>query len=147
MRTHRWEGQHPLVVLGPVVLTLLAGVGVLETRTRADWDRPVVRYALGAAGALVAGSGVNTAVQTVIALSKTGPTPAVLVTAVFVVVPLVCGGWVLRVALQDSFALGRRRRVGLVVSGVAALATWAGFIVGPAVVLVVAVVPRGLLET
>jgi hypothetical protein len=79
--------------------------------------------------------------QMALALSATGPTAGALLTAAFVVVPALCGGWVLWLALGDGLGLDLRTRLGLVVAALLSLATWAGFVVAPAVVLVVAAMP------
>ncbi|HKJ60348.1 MAG TPA: hypothetical protein VKA37_14045, partial [Halobacteriales archaeon] len=142
---HRWEGQHPIVVFGPLLLTLLGGVGVLYTGWRDRRGPGLVRYGLGVAGLVILGSGVNTAVQMGLALWRTGPTPGALVTAAFVVVPVVAGGWAVWLATRGDATFPLRTRVGLAIAGVAALATWAGFLLGPVVLLAVAVAPRGFL--
>lgn len=146
VRTHLWEGQHPLVVFGPMLGTLLAGFGLLRSRqpdTR-NWKQTLARYSLGAGALLILGTGVSTLVQTGVALEKSGFTLAVLVTAIYIFVPLVAGGAVFRSALRAPFSLSTRTRVGLAVAGLASLATWAGFLVGPGLLLVAALVPRGL---
>lgn len=143
VRIHQWEGQHPLLVAGPWLLVLVGGAALVRSRRREDWQLTPVRYALVGAALLILGTGASTLLQTGIALAATGPTPGVLVTVVFVVVPLAAGGWVLRFALGDAFALDSGARVGLAVAGAASLATWAGFLVGPAVLLLAAVAPTG----
>lgn len=136
-----WEGQHPLVVAGPWLVALLGVAALLRNRWTDRWERPLGRVGLAGASALLVGTGVATAVQMGLSLARTGPTAGAVVTGVFVVVPLVCGVWALRVALRDQLVVGPRTRVGLALAGVASLATWGGFVVGPAVLLVVAVLP------
>ena len=141
IEVHLWEGQSPLVVVGPVLLTVVAGLGAVRRRWQESWDHKQLRATLSGAGLLVLGSGVNTAVQTSVALGRTGPTAGVLVTTAFIVVPLVGGSWVVAGALGPTCPLTPRRRLGLALTGVAALLTWAGFIVGPLVLIGVAGVP------
>lgn len=143
---HLWEGQHPLVVVGPFVATVLGGVAVGWRRQAERRSTPVVRYALAAGGLLILGTAVGTVVQIGIALSKTGPTAGAVVTAIYVVVPLVCGGWALRVAVREKDAPSTLTRVGLVAAAVMSLLTWAGYIVGPLLVLAVALLPARLVE-
>ncbi|MFC7018350.1 MULTISPECIES: hypothetical protein [Haloarcula] len=137
---HLWEGQHPLVVVGPFVATVLGGVVVGWRRRAATPSRPVARYALGLGALLILGTTAGTLVQTGIALSKTGPTAGAVVTAVFVVVPLVCGTWALRVAVGTG-PLTTLARAGLAGAAVLSVLTWAGYLVGPALLLAAAVVP------
>lgn len=146
VRTHLWAGQHPLVAVGPVFLTVFVGLGALWRRQPDAVVSSPARLLLVVAGLLILGSGVNTLVQMGVALSATGLTPAALVTAAFVVIPVAIGGWVVRRALRDENLLTVWTRAGLVVAGGLALATWAGFIVAPVVVLGAAVAPTRLLS-
>ncbi|KAB1191238.1 MULTISPECIES: hypothetical protein [Haloferax] len=141
VRTHLWEGQNLFVAVGPLFLVVLGGLGFLRARWERAWTNAPVRVLLAVAGLVIVGSGVNTLAQMVLAVLRTGPTSAVLVTAAFVVVPLLCGGWVLWLALRDEPTLTMGTRVGLLVSGTLALLTWAGFIVGTVILVAVAVTP------
>jgi hypothetical protein len=147
VRTHVWAGQHPLVAVGPFFLTLLVGGAVVGRRRREARSWSLERLVIFGAGLTVLGSGANTAVQMGLALARTGPTAGALVTAVFVVVPVACGGWALWLARRRAGGFTIRTRVGLAVAGLAALATWAGFLVGPALLLAVALVPRRWVPT
>ncbi|SEP03784.1 hypothetical protein SAMN04487948_111115 [Halogranum amylolyticum] len=146
VRIHLWEGQHPLVVAGPWLVTLLGGAALLRVRRRDDRARSIIRYGLIGAGSLILGTGLSALVQIGIALFSVGLTAGMLVTAIFIVVPAVCGAWVLRCALRDDLVLGFRTRSGLAVAGAVSLVTWAGFIVGPAVLLLATVVPTRWIE-
>lgn len=147
VRIHLWEGQHPLVVLGPYLLTVLAGIGVLRGRWRNDWNREWIRVVLAGGGLLLVGTGVSTMLQMGLALAQTGLTYGALVTAVFIVIPLIGGTWAIRLGLQSECRLTTRRRIGLAVTGVLTLLTWAGFILGPVLLLGVAVLPTRLCRT
>ena len=146
LRIHIWEGQHPLLVVGPILLTVLAGLGLFRRRWHGEWETTPLRVSLGTAGVLIAGTGANTAVQMGIALAKTGATPAALVTAVFVAVSFVAGVWVIRLALKPDCILTTQRRIGLATTGVFTLLVWAGFILGPAVLIGLAVIPSWVLK-
>ena len=146
VRIHLWEGQHPLVVASPWLVTLVGTGVLLRVRRHDGWTRPVVRYGLTGAAALVLGTALSALVQMGIALSSIGPTAGMLLTAAFAAVPAVCGGWVLRFALRDDPVLWFRTRICLAVAGAASLVTWAGLIVGPAVILLIALVPTRWIE-
>jgi len=146
VRIHLWEGQHPLVVTGPWLVALLGGAALLRARRRDGGRRPIIRYGLIGGGAVVVGTALSTLVQMAVALFSTGPVASMLLTLVFVAVPAVCGTWVLRVALREDLVLGFRTRIGLAVTGAASLVTWAGLIVGPAVLLLIAVLPTRWIE-
>lgn len=142
---HRWEGQGPVLLYGPWLLTLLVGLGAVRSRLRGDGGQNLARYVIAGAGLLVLGSGVNTVAQMTYSLSRTGLTAGALVTAVFVLVPVACGVGVLWWVLRRDVALTPLTRVGLVAAGLAGLAAWAGFVVGPAVLVAAAVSPARLL--
>ncbi|WP_255195323.1 hypothetical protein [Halorarius litoreus] len=140
VRVHLWEGQSPAVVFGPLVAVL--GIGIALGRSRLPSARPAsISAALGLAGLLYVGTAAGTALQTVIAVSRSGLTAGVLVTAVFVVVPLLLGAWLLRRA-QAPAQLTTRSRLAALVVGVVGLATWAGLLVGPALLFAVAIAPK-----
>ena len=143
---HLWEGQHPLVVVGPFAATVLGGITVGWRRREANRSTPVGWYLLGAGALLILGTTAGTLVQIGIALSKTGPTAGAVVTAAFVVVPLICAGWAFRVAGRDEAVLPTLTRVGLGVAAGLSLLTWAGYVVGPALLLAVALLPGRFVE-
>jgi len=146
VRVHRWAGQPWWLVLGPTALTLIAGLGWALSRRPEEANLPLVRGGLLAAGLLVLGSALGTALQLGLALARTGPTPLALVTLGYVATGLVAGWWVVWVARRVPLGLTWRSRVGLGLAAVAALVVWAGFVVGPAAALVVAVTPNRWLE-
>ena len=140
VRVHLWEGQHPAVVFGPLAAVL--GVGVVLGRSRLPSSRPPsISAALGLAGLLYVGTAAGTALQTLIAVSRAGVSAGVLVTMVFVLVPLLLGLWLLRRAVASGELTARSRLAALVV-GVVGFATWAGLLVGPALLLAVAIAPK-----
>jgi hypothetical protein len=63
-----------------------------------------------------------------------------LLTLIFAIIPLVFGVLTVRLALQDK-PVTLRRRIYLVVLGVAALFIWTGYIVGPALAIAASVMP------
>lgn len=141
VRVHLWAGQSPLLVFGPLVGVL--GAGVVAGRRRLSETGPIsVAAALGVAGLLYVGTAVGTAVQMAVALSRSGPTAGALVTAVFVLLPLVLGAWLLRRSTTGPFVVTRGTRLALLVVGVLGFASWAGLLVGPALVLAAAVTPE-----
>ncbi len=145
VRTHLWEGQSILVAIGPFLLTVFGGGGLLLSRWRSPSGQTAIRVLVGVAGLVILGSGVNTVVQMGIALSRTGSTSAALVTAAFVVLPVVCGLWIVRFSLSNELAFPPSVRGGLAIAGVVSLLTWGGFIVAPVVVLVLSLTPGRLL--
>lgn len=97
--------------------------------------------ALGVASGLYAATGVAVAVQTGIAVSIVGVTSSLLVTVPFVVVPLGLASYLLACA-TDGASHGRLRRGLLVGASLLGALTWAGFVLGPLLVLVAALLPE-----
>ncbi|MFB6284177.1 MAG: hypothetical protein ABEK59_09650 [Halobacteria archaeon] len=152
VQTHIWEGQSIFLAIGGFLFTVFVGEYVIwrrlwrqnrETRSKTFL---LTRLLVSFSGLLILGSGVNKVVQMVVSLTETGWTSAALVTLIFVLVPLVCAGWVLRESLQDELPKGIWGRVGFAVCGLLSLATWAGFVLGPVLLLAASVAPKGLLE-
>lgn len=147
-RIHLWEGQSPALVLGPGLLVLLGGLGVLARRLSGP---NLTGHALvGVAALLFLAEAAGTIVQIGVALSKSGPTLGALLTVVFVVVPAGIGAWLLRRALDDEFgtagiddgpAPSLRTRAILAGAGTLGLLTWGGILVGPALAILAAVLP------
>jgi hypothetical protein len=73
-----------------------------------------------------------------LALSRSGPVPAGIVTLVLVLVPFASGWWAVAAATSGP---DRKRRLGYGLAAVLALVTWAGFVVAPLALLVVALAP------
>lgn len=161
VRAHLWENQHPLLVFGPWLVTFVLG-GAFVTSRRGEWgwsdsrqhDRTgilhrehVARLVLSGGALLVLATAAGTTLQMVRALSKTGPALGAIVTGIFVAVPVVCGGWALQVAIREPLVLSARTRLGLVVAAATSLLTWAGFIVGPAMLGGVALLAPWLTES
>jgi hypothetical protein len=142
VRVRLWTGQHPAVVAAPWVATAVGALVLALARRRpVPGDRRLLRAGLGVAGVLVLGTAASTLAWTVVALTATGPAAGALVTALLVAVPAVCGGWTVRLALRPDPVTAVATRVGLVVAAAASLATWAGFVVGPAAMLLAAAAP------
>lgn len=141
VRVHLWEGQSPLLVFGPLVAVLAAGLFAGRNHLPATGPTSIAA-AVGVAGLLYVGTAVGTLLQMGLALSRSGLTAGALVTAVFVVVPLLAGGWLLARATAEPFAVSTRTRLALLAVGVVGLLTWAGLVLGPVLALAAAVTPK-----
>ncbi|WP_067050272.1 hypothetical protein [Methanofollis ethanolicus] len=128
---HLWEGQPLILVIAPLALTLLAGIGVLARRGGRCRTLPGQAGLLAFMAALLfIGGGAMTLLQMGIALSKTGYDPSALLTLAFALVPVLLGLLTLHLGLERETA-GRARGVAMVGIGVAGLVFWAGLIAGP----------------
>jgi len=140
-RIYRWEGDGPLVVFGPSLLVLTAGLVAVRRRLDA-FDAGPARWALAVAGLGCVATAANVLVQTGLALAATGVTVAVVVPLIFVLLPATLGGAAAVRATDPAFAMERRDRAFLAVAGLLSLGTWAGFVVAPAALLAGAAAPR-----
>jgi hypothetical protein len=142
VRIHLWEGQSPLVVFGPGLLALAGAAAWLRRRWPAtaagSWRR---RLTAGAALLVLAAAG-NLAVQLGRAVFLAGLAPSALLPVVLVGVQVALGGWFLHRAGTGRGPLEGGTRVGLAAAGGLGLLVWAGYVLGPALAIVAAVVPR-----
>jgi hypothetical protein len=138
-RIHLWEGQSTGLVFGPGFLVLLGGLVVLGRGV--SGAQLTIRTLLGLAALLFVAGAVSTAVQTAIAVSRAGFDGGAVLTATFVLIPGAIGVWLLRLALDDGLPTTRRAKVGVFVAGAIGLLTWGGYVLGPVVAMVVAVLP------
>lgn len=142
VRIHLWEGQSPLVVLGPGLLVLAGAAAWLRRRWPAiagvSWRR---RVTAGAALLVLAAAG-NVAVQLGRAVYLAGFGPVALLPLVLVGVQVAIGGWLLHRAGSGSGPLDGATRAGLAAAGGLGLLVWAGYVLGPALAIVAAALPR-----
>jgi hypothetical protein len=145
---YQWEGQSLAMVLAPPAAVFLVGLAAMATLSRGRL-RPVdVLWVLAtAAGLLMIASGASLLYQMLWSLSQTGAEASAVVTVIFALVALGLGFAALRIAHRERTpgALPARSRLWLAVIGALALAAWAGWIVGPAIAILAAVLPAGVL--
>ena len=151
-RIHEWEGQPAWFVYGPILLGALATLGAFAwwttdgsedgaRSTAGDGGTRTPRsIVLAVASALYGGGVAGVAVQTAVATSVAGLTAGVLVTLAFVAIPALLGWYLLGRAIDDREP-SRARRGALLAVALLGVGTWAGFVVGPALVVLAAFLP------
>ncbi|WP_298666084.1 hypothetical protein [uncultured Methanofollis sp.] len=128
---HLWEGQPLILVLAPLALTFLAGIGVLARRGGRCRPLPGQAGLLAVIAALLfIGGGAMTLLQMGIALSKTGYDPSAFLTLAFALVPVLLGLLTFYLGLGREKA-GRVWGAAMIGIGIAGLLFWAGLIAGP----------------
>lgn len=141
-RIHDWEGQPAALVYGPFLVGVLATAAVAHRRIDDGLTGNDARTAaLVAAAALYVASTLGVVVQTVVAVSVAGVGGGVLVTLAFVGIPAALA-WLLLGSATDGAPITRRRRAAVLAAAALGVATWAGFVVGPALAAVAAVLPE-----
>lgn len=88
------------------------------------------------AGLLFIGTGVTVLSQMSIALTRVPLGPEVVITLLFVSIPSLLGIGVIKLALKAEGKIGFRNRVYLFCLGLLAFFMWAGFVVGPVLVII-----------
>jgi hypothetical protein len=140
---HVWEGQSPFVVLAPcIALVLLGGALLLWQQRRRGIHRSLFSWCAILAGLLYLGGASITFTQMVRALSQTGFSPSCVVTLIFAAIPIALGVWALRAGFSAERPLTVSRRASMAVIGMFGLLFWAGFIIGPVIAFIAAVVPE-----
>ena len=149
-QVHLWEGQNPLVVLAPLILVVIVGLGILVMRrdTRASLRSPFTL--LGTlAGLIFIGTGAYNFAQMLLAIARSSLESEATITLILVLVPIILGVLALRIALRRRAETGIGPRVAIFALGIIALLGWTGLYVGPALALLASIMPvyRSVLPT
>ena len=144
---YSWEGQNQFIIFLPMILVLVVGGVILYWRRRQGKNPNGISKWLAAVGGLAfLGSALGTIYQMCLALNASGLTVEAVITLTVAAISIVLGFITLRYALRNKPDLTIPRRVGLIISGVIALFLWSGFYLGPALVIVSALMPRSTAE-
>ena len=140
--THLWEGQSDIAVVAPFLAVIVFGLVLIARHKHRKGNTPSLPFWLAScAGLFYLGGAAITLVQMGRTLRMTGPSPAVAVTLVFSLIPIVLGLWMLRMARSPALR-SLRNRVFLVLIGALGLVFWAGLVIGPLIAFVAAAVPE-----
>ncbi len=136
---HQWEGQSLLFILAPLMVTLVIGLAVLVLK------RPVtLRTLFGGigvfAGLLYLGSGFMMLTQMILALTTAAADLSVVLTAVFILIPILLAMAIFRLTINRK-QITYRSRVFVAIIGVLGLFVWAGLIIGPALAILTSLLP------
>ena len=139
-----WEGDGFLLALGPAVLVVLLGLGVVVWRVVATRRKlGLFQWFAVIAGLLYLGTAADVLAQMVQSLLVVGLTGALAVTVVFVVIPIAAGAVILRFGLRETVpSLGARLTLGVL--GLVGFGALAGFVGGPVLAVLAAVLPSEL---
>lgn len=134
---HHWEGQDYLLILLPMILVVFGGL-LLNCYTRkAKFD---VRKTLAFVGTLTyLGSAAIIFTQMIIGLVGATANALALVTPIFILLPALLGYSILRKVRKEELSRWQRGRV--LIYGLVGIAFWAGYIIGPVLVVISALVP------
>jgi hypothetical protein len=142
INTHLWEGQSIIAILAPFFAIIILGLLLIARRERdTRIKKPLFFWLATIAGLCYLGGACIVLVQMVRALMVTGPSAGVIITLIFALIPLLLGIWALRIARSTS-PQSKKDRLSLLIIGLLGLLFWAGFIIGPVITFIAALVPE-----
>ncbi len=136
---HQWEGQSLLFIFAPLIVTIVAGFAVLVLK-RSVTPQTLFGGIGVFAGLLYLGSGFMTLTQMILALTTAAPNLSVILTAIFIMIPIFLAIAIFRLSINRR-QVTSRTRVFVALTGVLGLFAWAGLIVGPILALLTSLLP------
>jgi hypothetical protein len=142
LNVYQWEGQSVVQIFIPMVSVFLLGLlSVFLWKRREFVHMGAAQCFALASGLLFLSTVSNTMIQTVIAISQAGLVAEVLVTLIFITIPLLIGWFAIRMALSTMSPWGIRGRAMLFIIGIFGFMFWGGLILGPIVAMVGSALP------
>jgi hypothetical protein len=140
--THIWNYQTPLSLLAPVLITLLLGFVILYWRVPRLQSRTQLLTWIGiTAGLLFIASGIFIFYQTVLALLQVPANALVTIPIIFGSLPIVLGLLTIRSCLSRGWTQKPWHLLRLIILSALALFLWAGWILGPVLLMLTAILP------
>jgi len=137
---YQWGGQSIAMIFLPVIATLATGLWLLR---RNGWiARTPFEWAGILAGLLFFSSSVMFLFEMVLALTRVSLVPEIMITIVLVILPILLGIAVVRIITNSRKKVTIGKRAFLFIIGILALFFWAGFLLGPALVIGASVMPE-----
>jgi hypothetical protein len=144
IRIHEWEGQSLIEIIAPLLLTLVVGLFILVWKAFIKLN--LFNIIASTAGLLYVGSGLMIFMQMIIAIAGAPFNFAVVLTVIFIAMPLVLGYFLVRKVILLKGELSTKDRVIFVVFGIAGLFTWSGLIIGPGLAIFSGLFPKKMLK-
>ncbi|MFC1487813.1 hypothetical protein ACFLRN_09030 [Thermoproteota archaeon] len=129
---HNWEGQDYLIILLPMIIIVVGGLLINGYFFKLSLDGSQI---LAFAGSLTYfGSGAIVLHQMIIALVGSTYNTLLFMTLIFILLPVLLGFSIIRKATKRDLSIGQEIR--LLLYGLVGLFFWAGYIVGPILVII-----------
>jgi len=136
---HQWEEQSLFLILAPLITTLSAGFVILIWRYK---EKLTVFWVIGSvAGLLYLGTGFMILTQMIIALNGSIFNSLIILTVIFLLIPLLLGFALLRKITRIEEEISMRDRLVWLAIGVLGLFMWAGLFLGPALSILAGLYP------
>ncbi|MHA2178948.1 MAG: hypothetical protein ACXAAK_11420 [Candidatus Thorarchaeota archaeon] len=137
---HQWNGQNLLSILAPMIATLVLGMVLLIRRKDELKELESGVSWIGAVGALLFfGSGVTIFYQIVLA-ALFAVDLQIIISILFGMLPILLGVFTIRLVLTENWQKTRSKQIRLLLLGIIAPFLWAGLLVGPALVILSALI-------
>lgn len=147
-RIYLWEGQQTWAVIAPSIVTFFLAVAMMGAISRRRGGIDIMWCILTFSGALMMASATMLIYQMIYAVSQSDLTDLLAVTVFIAGIGAMLGFVTFKIAYQDRRLTMVRvsTRTWLIVIFIVGLATWAGWVVGPALVALAAVLPGKVLK-
>jgi len=140
--THLWNHQSPVGLVAPVLITLLLGFVLLFWRFPSLRSKEHLLTWTGiSAGLLFIASGVFLFYQMGLALLLVPVNAQIGITLLFATLPIVLGVFAIRGCISSDWRHQPRQLIILFVLSLLALFLWAGWIIGPLLLLITTIIP------
>ena len=140
---HIWEGQNIALILAPLYLTIIIGFGIIlwgnknEKKPKSNIYRLVLMFA----AFLFIGSGFIILMQMIIAILFSNANSSIIVTLIFVLIPVIFGYLLLKTSIKLNNKLNLNERLKIFLLGLFGLIFWCGIIIGPILVMIISFLP------
>jgi len=141
---HIWEGQNIAVIIAPLYLTIIIGIGMLVWISKKEYKLQLNNHMiLGIFAAfLFIGSGLMILMQMIIALAGSSADILVIITLIFGLLPILFGILLTRTSIKIVKELNKKNRAILLVLGIFGLIFWSGIIIGPVLAIITSFLPN-----
>lgn len=139
--THLWNHQTPLTIIAPILLTLLLGFVLIFWRYPRLREDPQLLTWMGITiGLLFIASGIFLLYQMGFALLQVPASPQIAITIVFGAIPIILGLLAIRRFVLVDWQHKPRQLIVLFILAISALFLWAGWIIGPILLMLIAAI-------
>jgi hypothetical protein len=142
---YQWEGQTLFEILLPFVITVGLGlILLLYGMRRRGLEVPAYGFVGAVAGLFFLGSSAVMLYQMFYVLLQVPANSQVMITLIFMLIPLILGLAIIRVGLLAARRPRLRVRAIMIILAIIALFLWAGYYVGPALAIIAALLPASI---
>ncbi len=140
---HIWEDQNIALILAPLYLTIIIGFVIILWQSKKEYNSKmnIFRLVLMFAAFIYFGSGFIILMQMIIAILVSSANASIIVTLIFVLLPLIFGYLLIRSSIKINHKLNLNERLKIFLLGLFGLIFWCGIIIGPILVIIISILP------